>query len=102
MKQVIGGKLYDTTKAEEIGNYSNGLGTRDFRNVDETLYKTKQGRFFLAGEGGPMTKYSRPCGNMTGGGSGIIPLDAAEARQWCEEHEIDAETIAKYFKVDEA
>lgn len=102
MKQVIEGKLYNTATAEEIGSYWNGRSQSDFRNVSESLYKTKSGRFFLAGSGGPMTKYSRPCGDMTGGGSGIIPLETEEARTWCEEHDIDSDTIAKYFTIEEA
>ncbi len=102
MRAVIGGLRYDTTKAVEVADYSNGLGGRDFRNVSEALYKTRSGRFFLAGEGGPMTKYARAYGDMTGGGSGIIPMTPDEARGWCETHNVDADVIALHFAVTDA
>lgn len=102
MKQVINGLSYDTETADWIAEYSNCLGPRDFRNCEEDLYKTKKGRFFLAGSGGPMTKYSEPCGDMTGSGSGIIPLDEDEALEWCEDTGVSADIIAEYFDVEEA
>jgi hypothetical protein len=97
MKAVIEGKLYNTETAEEIASYDNGLGTRDFKNYDESLYVTKKGNFFLAGSGGPMTKYARPRGNMTGGGSTIFSLSKTEAFEWCQNHDVDTEVISQYF-----
>lgn len=97
MKQIINGKRYDTEKADEIGNYYNGLGNRDFRNINESLYLTlRSKRFFLAGEGGAMTKYSESYGNMSGAGSGIIPLSNEEALSWAEEH-LDSEEYEEFF-----
>jgi len=86
MKRIINGKTYSTETAEHIRNYSNGLGCRDFSNLDEDLYITKKGAFFLAGSGGAMTKYSKPCGNMTEGGEGVTPLTDQEALVWLEDH----------------
>ena len=97
MKQIISGKTYDTETATEIGNYCNGLGGRDLRNVSESLHITKKGNYFLAGEGGPMSKYAEPCGNMTCGGSGIEHFTKKDALLWCETHDIDADIIEKYF-----
>lgn len=102
MKQVIDGKVYNTDTATEIADYYNGLSHSDFGRVQESLYKTKKGAFFLAGEGGPMSKYSRPCGNMTSGGSGVFPLTENEARTWAEEHDVDADMIEEVFNVEEA
>ena len=87
MKRIINGKRYNTETAEELHNWSNGLGGSDFRNRDESLYRTKNGAYFLSGEGGPMTQWSQACGNMTSGGEGIIPMTDAEARRWLEEHD---------------
>lgn len=103
MKQIIDGKRYNTETAMEIASYDNGLGTRDFRGYEETLYKTKNGAWFLAGEGGPMTKYSQPCGDMTGGGEGIIPMTPAEVMNWLESHE-ETDAIEAHFpdKITEA
>ncbi len=97
MKQIINGKSYNTETANKIGHYDNGLGNRDFRNVDESLYVTAKGSFFLAGSGGPMSKYAEPCGNMTGGGSGIDPINKNEALLWCETHDIDSDVIEANF-----
>ena len=62
MKQIINGKTYNTETATELGHYWNGLSDSDFRHISESLYRTKNGRYFLAGEGGPMTRYSHPVG----------------------------------------
>ena len=96
MKKIINGKRYDTETATEVASFSNSLGQGDFRNLDESLYITKSGNFFLSGEGGPMTKYSRPAGNMTSGGSDLIPLSKDEALDWLESHDFPEE-IEKYF-----
>lgn len=96
MKQIINGKRYDTNTATFVAKYGRGLGRGDFSNYDEELYRTPRGNWFLAGEGGPMTKYSRPCGNMTSGGSGIIPLSPDEARSWLENKE-ETDALEQYF-----
>ena len=96
MKKIINSKIYNTETAKSIASYRAGLGKGDFRNYEEILYKTAKGVFFLAGSGGPMTKYSEPCGNMTGGGSGIIPLTKEGALSWLEGHAFTDE-IERYF-----
>lgn len=86
MKQVINRKVYDTETAECLATYDNGLSRSDFRCLSESLYKTKKGAYFLAGEGGPKTRYAEACGNMTSGSSKIIPLTRDEAIEWCEQY----------------
>ena len=96
MKTIISGRRYDTETAEEVAKFWNGLSGNDFRSLSESLYRTKNGAYFLAGEGGPMTRYAQPCGDATGGGSCIFPLSDEEALEWLEGHgEMDA--IEKYF-----
>lgn len=102
MKKVIDGKMYNTETATEISSAGNSLGRGDFRHYYETLYRTKKGAFFLYGEGGPMTKYGQPCGDMTEGGDGFFVLSNREALSWCERHEVEADTIAELFEVEEA
>lgn len=58
MKKIINGKMYNTETATELGDFWNGLSTSDFRNLSETLYRKKNGEFFLYGQGGAMTEYS--------------------------------------------
>ena len=87
MKQIIGGKLYNTETAEYIDYDCSSCGKRDFRWYNEELYRKKNGEFFLCGEGGPMTKYAAPCGSSGwSSGSRIIPLSFDEAKQWGEDN----------------
>lgn len=100
MKKIINGLRYDTDNAVIIGSASYGYG-RDFSAWDATLYKTpKSGRFFLAGEGGPMTIFGRSTGqNETQGGTGLIPMDKNEALAWAE-HQLTPEEVEKGFGTD--
>lgn len=98
MKAIIDGKRYDTETATHVANGGPaGLGRSDFRWYDEDLYRTPRGNWFLAGEGGPMTRYARSCGdNTTTGGEAITPLTPDEALQWLE-NEGETEAIEQYF-----
>ena len=100
MKKIINGKRYDTSKAKEIGYWSNNLSNHDFNHCDEWLYKKRTGEYFLYGEGGPMTRYAERVGDMWGGGSEITPLSYEDARQWAEEH-LDADEYEAEFEVIE-
>jgi hypothetical protein len=84
MRKLIDGKLYDTETATMIAETWNGLINSDFRNLDETIYKTKNGKYFLYGHGGAMTKYATSYGGSTGGGSDIIPLTEKEVKEYLE------------------
>lgn len=101
MRQVINGKRYDTETAKLIGEANNiGSGcdsVTDFRYWSAGLYKTKSGNFFLAGEGGAMSMFSRPAGgNSTGGGEGIIQMDEREALEWAERN-LSTEKVESAF-----
>lgn len=86
MKKVINGALYDTETAKPLGKDSYS-SPRDFHHWKETLYRTKSGKYFLHGVGGPMTKYAVSVGlNEWSGGEKIIPLDLESAQKWAEEH----------------
>jgi hypothetical protein len=84
MKRIINGKTYNTDTARRICDAAPGappVGS-DFRGEDSDLYQTKRGRFFVAGEGGPMTRWARPCDiNSVGGGEGIVLVTEEEARE---------------------
>ena len=101
MKKVIDGKTYNTETAEKIGNEWNGLSPSDFRNWEETLYKTKKGNFFIVGKGGAMTRWSKSNGNTSWGSSGVIAIDKAEALEWCENY-VSTETIERHFDLENA
>ncbi len=84
MKAIIDGKRYDTETAQELAHFWNGLGSSDFRCVSEGLYKTKNGAYFLAGQGGALTMYAEACGNATSEGERITPMSVEEAILWLE------------------
>lgn len=82
MKKVINNMVYNTDTAEELAEYTNGLGGNDIKYVREVLYRTKKGRFFLYGEGGPASAYSDGNGRSMWGICTIIPLTDKEALNW--------------------
>lgn len=101
MKKSIDGKIYNTETADEICGYSFGNGG-DFGRVDETLYRTKKGVFFIAGSGGCQSKFAQATGpGWVGGGSGIEVVSEKEAMAFAERHGT-AEDVEKFFKVEEA
>lgn len=98
MKQVVNGKLYDTESAEKIASYSNTGDRGDFRRVYEAIYRTDNGRYFLHGEGGPMSKYAKSAGTgETTGSARIEPLSEKKALAWCEKHGVDGEIVVEEF-----
>ncbi len=101
MKSIINGKRFDTENAIEIGRSSysrDGIG--DFKWWSATLYKTpRAGRFFLAGEGGPMTRWARSAGEgswTSSAGEGIVEMAPEDALAWAEQ-QLDPETIEEHF-----
>ena len=86
MKKIINGKRYDTKTATEIASAWNGCSRSDFNFLLETLYKTDGGAWFLAGDGGALTKYAEVLegGRSRCGGKDIVPLTPAEAKGWLE------------------
>ena len=103
MKSIIEGKKYDTETAELIGedSFSN---QGDLHYWCESLYVTKNGSYFLVGEGGAMSQYSKKEGsNSWSGSSNIYPFGESEAFMWAEKH-LSTDIIEKYFSefVEEA
>lgn len=96
MKAIINRRLYDTTTAKKIGDHSNNLSASDFNHFSETLYRKRNGEFFLWGEGGPMTKYAEADGNMTCSGFAIIPMEIDEAKDWVEAY-LSVDTYIELF-----
>ena len=97
MKKIINGKRYDTEKAKLIGNYRYSH-QGDFNFVDEDLYITPRSKtYFLAGSGGPNTKYRSYSGdNSWGGGEKIQPLSKKDAFAWAQEY-LESDEIEKHF-----
>lgn len=102
MKRILSGYVYDTEKAEEVGKtdaIEAGICefSSDLEYWEAGLYRTKRGRWFLAGAGGPMTMFSTMNGtNCWGGGEKIIPVEQAEAYDFAERY-FSPELVEKHF-----
>lgn len=96
MKQIIDGKMYNTETATLVGEYWNGYGRGDFNFVVEELYQKKNKEFFLYGEGGPLSKWSRKYGGNYCYGEDIIPMSDEAAMEWAQIH-LDVDKYIEMF-----
>ncbi len=99
VKKIVDGLLYDSdNKGNEFifERYSN-CSMGDFHYYEETLYRTKNGNWFLHGNGNAASKYAKPFGdNQSGPGENIIPLSVGQAFKYLSEYcEIDL--LEEYF-----
>ena len=102
MKKIIQGVLCDTSTAKHLGSASY-LGDRDFAHWNEALYRTKSGKYFLYGEGGPSSRYAVTIGqNEWSGGEKIQLLSRETAMKWAEEYLDGDEYIAAFGNPEEA
>src|SRR3954452_13969610 len=96
MKAVIDKKRYDTTIATEIAEWYNGADYGRGYWVEETLYLTRRGGWFLHGKGGEGSLYRKPmCGGSVRGEE-IRVLSPEQVIAWCEEHQ-KVSVLDKYF-----
>lgn len=102
MKKIIEGRVYNTETAKLLGEYTYS-NRRDFNYYSEELYRTKSGAYFIYGEGGPASRYSKQVEqNSWTGGREIKAMSPQGARAWAEEH-LDADEYAEIFgEPDEA
>ena len=102
MKKIINGRMYNTDTAKRLCSADNGGSCRDFSHWEEELYQKKTGEFFLYGEGGPASKYSRSCGqNEWCGGCDITPMTEQQAREWMEQNATADEYIEVFGEPEE-
>ncbi len=98
MKAVIDRKRYDTETATAVASWDNGGDPSDFKHCEETLYVTKNGAYFLHGEGGGLSKYAEilEAGRARCSGSAIVPMKPDEALDWLQAKQ-KVNAIEKYF-----
>lgn len=103
MKKVLSKTLCDTKTATKLGGYDNGYGVRDFHYLEQELYRTKSGKYFLYSFGGAATRYAeRVDANSYTGGEAIELLEPEEAEEWAENHLDGDDYIAAFGEPDEA
>jgi hypothetical protein len=90
VKATINGLRYDTEKAVFIGKARSNAPDTSYEWWIAGLFKTPRAeRYFLAGEGGPMTRWAF-------GNSGIDPIAPDDAREWAERYLTAAEVEAAF------
>lgn len=97
MKTVIDGISYDTEQAEQVAAYEAMFSHIDPRNENTYLYRTPEGRWFLAGEGGSETRWGRYIGSVLCNGKGVKAISEQEARDWCRAYSADSPVVQRYF-----
>ncbi len=76
MKKIICKVEYNTETAEQVAKFVNGeFG--DPKGYEETLYKTKKGKYFLYVNGGEESPYTE---------ENIKRLSAEKAEEWLTNH----------------
>jgi hypothetical protein len=101
IRRVIDGRVYDTTTAALVHRLTADEGpiTLNF-HVDRTaLYRTRNGRFFIAGESGACGRWGRRIDGGYVPGRGLMPVTELEARRHLEETDGPVEDL---FDVAEA
>jgi len=78
MKKIIEGVVYNTETAELLAENWNGCDRSNFHFLNEGIYRTKKGRYFLFGEGGAASKYAKNGYQVSSSGKTIIPLTEDE------------------------
>jgi hypothetical protein len=90
MKKIIDGKTFDTNTAKHVCELPCTASRGDHSYHDTSLYRSPKGQFFVAGEGGPRSMWSRTVGqNSWSSGSGLRLVDEAAARQIMESADCD-------------
>lgn len=94
MKSVIAGRVYNTETATEICELPCRYYPRDFGYHETHLYRTKNGNYFIAGRGGPMTMWAKAEGQSGhSGGSGLRAISKPEAQQYAESAGLDPDDM---------
>ena len=96
MKKIINKKLYDTSTATCIAEYSGPARVSDFSFYRETLYRKRTGEHFIHGEGGARSRYASYEYGLMSWGEQILPLTYDTARDWAEHH-MDADAYQDEF-----
>lgn len=87
MRKIINGSRYDTDTAKKMGHWESDQDYTSFYHCEETLYRTKAGKWFIYGMGNAATVYAvRRSDGWTAPGEQIVPLSDEIAQKWAFEH----------------
>lgn len=102
MIKIIDGKRYNTETAEKLCQLASTNDSGSFDWHETYLYRTRLGRFFVAGHGNARSMWAETVSQNTwGSGSGLRAISEDEALGYLEE--VGAtEYIEKYFDISDA
>lgn len=100
MKKIINGKMYNTETAKLVDTAAWGTDS-DFSYWIEELYKKRTGEYFIAGEGGALSRWREVYSDGFTNGWGIKPLTDEEARDWMEKYGDPDVYIEEFGEPDE-
>jgi hypothetical protein len=99
IRRVIDGKIYDTRTADEVATIASlDYGRNDCRYEKTALFLTKKGAWFIAGEGGPLTRWREKVADGWTSGCGLELVTPQEAQRLLEA--VDG-PVEDYFDVEE-
>jgi len=82
VRKVINGKTYRTHTAHLIMTLPSHFPKTDNKWHETRLYRNQQGAYFLAGEGGALSRWAKITPRGTIPGEGIEPISKDEARAY--------------------
>jgi hypothetical protein len=102
MRQIIGGKIYDTAKAVLVARYQfsneKNILIGDMNWVYEELYRTPNGRYFLYASETCMTEHA----GKDEAAMKLMTLAEEDVIAWAERRTIDPDLLTKYIRIKEA
>ncbi len=95
MRKVVNGKTYRTHTARVIVTLPSHISKTDNKWHVTRLYRNQQGAYFLAGEGGTLSRWAKatPLGAIEGEGIEVISKD--EARVYAKEAGLSPDSFAR-------
>jgi hypothetical protein len=84
MRKTIKGYAYNTKESRFVAECRNSHRCGEPAWCHETLYRNIDGAYFLHGEGGAKSRYSRNVNGESVASETIIPLSESQAREWAE------------------
>ncbi|VVT33167.1 conserved hypothetical protein [Roseovarius sp. EC-HK134] len=94
MKIIFNRKIYDTEMSNAI-TFVRHSSQNNISWYHEVLYRSQNGAWFTAGEGGPLSHYGIDLGDGNKEGSSkLTPMSCNQVVEWLERH-------AKYSVIEE-
>ncbi len=99
MRVRIEGIVYNTETARAVGSREDVVNVWPDDSYTETLYRRKNGKFFLLINGSALVKGLEHPVKIYVDGEDILPLSDLHARMWMEDHG-QGKLLERYFPED--